>query len=46
MGRLAALLFLGSGALVLVTSPLAPEDANEPGTIAVSVASIALGAFA
>jgi signal transduction histidine kinase len=46
MGRLAALLFLGSGALVLVTSPLAPEDANDPGTIAVSVASIALGAFA
>jgi signal transduction histidine kinase len=46
MGRLAALLFLCSGAIVLVTSPLAPEDANHPGTIAVSFGSLALGALA
>jgi signal transduction histidine kinase len=46
MGRLAALLFLCSGAIVLVSFPLAPADANEPGTIVVGVTSIAIGAFA
>jgi signal transduction histidine kinase len=46
MGRLAALLFLCSGVIVLIAFPLAPPDANAPGTIVVSVASIGLGAFA
>jgi signal transduction histidine kinase len=46
MGRLAALLFLCSGVIVLLAFPLAPEDANDPGTIVVAVAAIALGVFA
>jgi signal transduction histidine kinase len=46
MGRLAALLFLCSGAIVVATFPLAPADANEPGTILVGIGAIAVGAFA
>jgi signal transduction histidine kinase len=46
MGRLAALLFLCSGAIVVVTFPLAPADANDPGTIFVGIGSIAVGVFA
>lgn len=46
MGRLAALLFLCSGAIVLVTFPLAPPDANDPGTILVAIGSVAVGVFA
>lgn len=46
MGRLAALLFLNSGGIALVTLPLAPEDASDVGTVLVAVGAIATGAFA
>jgi signal transduction histidine kinase len=46
MGRLAALLFLCSGAIVLVGVPLAPADANNPGTVLVAIGAIAVGVFA
>jgi signal transduction histidine kinase len=46
MGRLAAVLFLASGAIVLIALPLQPEDANEAGTVLVAVGAIGVGAFA
>jgi two-component system OmpR family sensor kinase len=46
MGRLAAVLFLASGAIVLIALPLQPEDANDAGTVLVAVGAIAVGAFA
>src|ERR687888_1555052 len=46
MGRLAAVLLLGSGVLGVVTLPLAPGDASRPATVAISAAAIALGTFA
>jgi signal transduction histidine kinase len=45
MGRLAAVLFLSSGVIVLVTLPLPPNE-NVPGTIAVGLVALAIGAFA
>ena len=46
MGRLAAVLFLCSSGIVLATLPALPPDASVPGTVAVSIAAVALGAAA
>ena len=46
MGRLAAVLFLVSGAIVLITLPLQPEDASDTGTVLVAVGAIAIGVLA
>jgi signal transduction histidine kinase len=46
MGRLAAMLFLASGGIVLIALPLQPEDASATGTVLVAVGAIAIGAFA
>jgi len=46
MGRLAAVLFLASGAIVLLALPLQPEDASDTGTILVAIGAIAIGALA
>jgi len=45
MGRVAAVLFLCSGAIVIVTLPFG-EDVNKAGTLLVSVVTIAIGVFA
>jgi signal transduction histidine kinase len=46
MGRLAAMLFLVSGAIVLIALPLQPEDASATGTVLVAVGAITIGALA
>ena len=46
MGRLAAVLFLASGAIVLIALPLQPEDTSDTGTVLVAAGAIAFGAFA
>jgi hypothetical protein len=47
LGRVAAILFLGSGLVTLVTLPLpAPSDFQRAGTLIVAVAAIAVGTFA
>jgi signal transduction histidine kinase len=46
MGRLAGVLFLVSGVIVLATIPLPPRDANLIGQIVVGVLALAIGAGA
>lgn len=46
MGRIASVLFLASGGLVLATLPILPDDANVAVSVAVGVAAVAIGAFA
>jgi signal transduction histidine kinase len=46
MGRLAGVLFLGSGVLALVTLPVAPADENKAVTTAVSLAALVIGSAA
>jgi signal transduction histidine kinase len=46
LGRLAGVLFLGSGLVTLVTLPIAPTDENVPASVALSVVAIGIGVFA
>jgi signal transduction histidine kinase len=46
MGRVAAVLFLCSGAIVLLTIPFLPTDASGAGSIAVCGGALAIGVFA
>ena len=46
MGRLAGVLFLTSAGLLLISLPLAPENASIPGTVAVAASGIAVGGLA
>ena len=46
MGRVAAVLFLCSGAIVLITLPFLPHDGSWIGTSIVCVAALGLGVFA
>jgi signal transduction histidine kinase len=46
LGRLAGVLFLGSGVLTLVTLPIAPADQSRVATVAIAIVALAIGAFA
>jgi signal transduction histidine kinase len=46
LGRLAGVLFLGSGLITLASLPTAPADENRAVAIAISIVAIAIGAFA
>lgn len=46
MGRLASLLFLGSGLVATVVLPIRPPDLNRPVTLLVTSLALAIGVFA
>ncbi|MDP9297592.1 MAG: hypothetical protein M3O98_02845 [Actinomycetota bacterium] len=46
LGRLAGVLFLGSGVITLVTLPIAPADQSRTATFVIALAALAIGVFA
>jgi signal transduction histidine kinase len=46
LGRLAGVLFLGSGVLTLVTLPIAPADQSRTATFVIAFAALGIGVFA